>query len=182
VIKVAAHTTLESFYSWLGRVGSSIAIDVCQRELGDVILLDIVKGLPQGEALDINHLLSEQGNDCHVDGSNENKDMENSDFIAIVAGIGRKPGMIRMDLLNINASIVGRNMLRLTRFSSMGGIALTPLISMRNKQMNWWYAPGNAVSATTEAIVRNQKAVMLVSTLLDGEYGHHDVCIGVPCV
>jgi malate dehydrogenase len=65
-----------------------------------------VESARQGEALDINHLLSEQGNDCHVDGSNEYKDMENSDFIVIVAGIGRKPGMIRMDLLNINASIV----------------------------------------------------------------------------
>lgn len=63
-----------------GRVGSSMAINVCLRELGDVMLLDIVKGLPQGEALDINHLLSEQGNDCHVDGSNKYKDMENSDF------------------------------------------------------------------------------------------------------
>ena len=89
-----------------GRVGSSVALNCCLRKLGDVLLLDIVKGLPQGESLDINHQLAEQGNDCHVSGSNEYADMKNSDFVVLVAGIGRKPGMTRMDLLNTNAKIV----------------------------------------------------------------------------
>jgi malate dehydrogenase len=89
-----------------GRVGSSVALNCCLRKLGDVLLLDIVKGLPQGESLDISHQLAEQGNDCQVRGSNEYADMKNSDFIVVVAGIGRKPGMTRMDLLNTNAGIV----------------------------------------------------------------------------
>ena len=56
--------------------------------------------------MDINHLLSEKGNDCQVEGSNQYKEMQNSDFVVIVAGIGRKPGMTRMDFLNTNASII----------------------------------------------------------------------------
>ena len=89
-----------------GRVGSSVGLNCCLRKLGDVLLLDIVKGLPQGESLDISHQLAEQGNDCQVRGSNEYADMKNSDFIVVVAGIGHKPGMTRMDLLNTNAGIV----------------------------------------------------------------------------
>ena len=89
-----------------GRVGSSVALNCCMRELGDVLLLDIVEGLPQGESMDINHQLAELGNDCHVKGSNDCQDMKKSDFVVIVAGIGRKPGMTRMDLLKTNAGIV----------------------------------------------------------------------------
>ena len=89
-----------------GRVGASAALNACLRNLGDVLLFDIVKGLPQGEALDINHQLSELGIDCRVRGSNEYDDMRGSDIIVLVAGVGRKPGMTRMDLLTTNANII----------------------------------------------------------------------------
>lgn len=89
-----------------GKVGASAALNTCLRELGDVLLLDIVKGLPQGEALDINHQLSELGIDCEVRGSNEYNDMKDSEIIVLVAGVGRKPGMTRMDLLTTNANII----------------------------------------------------------------------------
>lgn len=89
-----------------GKVGASAALNACLRNLGDVLLLDIVKGLPQGEALDINHQLSELGIDCRVRGSNEYDDMRGSEIIVLVAGVGRKPGMTRMDLLTMNASII----------------------------------------------------------------------------
>ena len=89
-----------------GKVGASAALNACLRNLGDVLLLDIVKGLPQGEALDINHQLSELGLDCRVRGSNEYDDMRGSEIIVLVAGVGRKPGMTRMDLLTTNASII----------------------------------------------------------------------------
>ena len=81
-----------------GKVGSSVALNTCLRDLGDVLLLDIVKGLPQGEAMDINHQLAELGIDSRVQGSNNYEDMKESDIVVIVAGIGRKPGMTRMDL------------------------------------------------------------------------------------
>ncbi len=90
-----------------GKVGSSMALQIAMKELDkQVLLLDIVEGLPQGEAMDISHLLSERGIDTHVKGSNEYGEMRGSDTVIIVAGIGRKPGMTRMDLLNTNASIV----------------------------------------------------------------------------
>ena len=89
-----------------GRVGASVALNCGLKELDDILLLDVIEGLPQGEAMDINHQLSEIGIDCKVKGSNSYEDMTNSDFVVLVAGIGRKPGMTRMDLLNKNASIV----------------------------------------------------------------------------
>lgn len=90
-----------------GKVGSSMALQMAVKEFDtDILLLDIVKGLPQGEAMDISHMLSERGIDTHVKGSNEYGDMKGSDIVVIVAGVGRKPGMTRMDLLNTNASIV----------------------------------------------------------------------------
>lgn len=90
-----------------GKVGSSMALQIAMQEIdAEVLLLDIVKGLPQGEAMDISHVLSERGIDTHVKGSNEYGNMKGSDIVVIVAGVGRKPGMTRMDLLNTNASIV----------------------------------------------------------------------------
>jgi len=89
-----------------GRVGASVALNCGLRELDDILLLDVIEGLPQGEAMDINHQLSELGIDCNVKGSNSYEDMNNSEFVVLVAGLGRKPGMTRMDLLNKNASIV----------------------------------------------------------------------------
>lgn len=89
-----------------GRVGSSVALNCSLRQLGDTLLLDIVEGLPQGEAMDINHQLAERGIDCIAQGSNNYEDMRGSDFVIVVAGVGRKPGMTRMDLLKTNADIV----------------------------------------------------------------------------
>ena len=90
-----------------GKVGASAALNCGLRELDDILLLDIVERLPQGEAMDINHQLSERGIDCNVNGSNNYQDMRGSEIVVLVAGIGRKPGMTRMDLLKINAGIVG---------------------------------------------------------------------------
>jgi malate dehydrogenase len=90
-----------------GKVGASAALNCGLRELDrDLLLLDIVQGLPQGEAMDINHQLSERGTDAIARGSNNYEDMRGSDFVVLVAGVGRKPGMTRMDLLKTNAGIV----------------------------------------------------------------------------
>ncbi len=90
-----------------GKVGASAALNCGLRELDrDILLLDIVQGLPQGEAMDINHQLSERGTDAITRGSNNYEDMRGSDYVVLVAGVGRKPGMTRMDLLKTNAGIV----------------------------------------------------------------------------
>jgi malate dehydrogenase len=258
-----------------GKVGAYAALNCGLRELDDVLLLDIVKGLPQGEAMDINHQLSERGSDCIIRGSNNYEDMIGSEIVVVVAGMGRKPGMTRMDLLKINADIVkdvaskigsyakncnlivvtnpldpmtylalkttgisknnvmgmggmldlsrfknfiqettkvsrhsiqamvigehGENMLPLIRFSSIGGIPLNQFISNEQAEDVFDYtkkvaaevislkgatvfAPGNAIATMVEAILKNKKLVIPVSTLLEGEYGTNDVCIGVPAV
>ena len=259
-----------------GRVGASAALNCGLRELDrHILLVDIVQGLPQGEAMDINHQLSEKGSDTLVRGSNNYEDIRDSEYVALVAGIGRKPGMTRMDLLKTNASIVrdvaskialyaknaivivvtnpldpmtyftlktlgakknrvmgmggmldlsrfksfiqnatnisrssiqamvisehGENMLPLTRFSSIGGIPLHGFIP-KDKAMEIFentrkvaaevitlkgatvYAPGNAVATMLESIIRDKKLVIPVSTLLEGEYGCNDLCIGVPAI
>lgn len=89
-----------------GKVGASIALNCAIRDLDDVLLVDIVQGLPQGEAMDINHQLSEMGIDRLVRGSNNYADINESGIVVLVAGVGRKPGMSRMDLLHTNANIV----------------------------------------------------------------------------
>ncbi len=90
-----------------GKVGGDAALFSALRKLDDEILLvDIAKGLPQGEAMDINHVLAELGVDVDVRGTNDYADMAGSDIVVIVAGAGRKPGMTRMDLLKINAGIM----------------------------------------------------------------------------
>ena len=259
-----------------GKVGASAALNCGLRELDrDVLLLDIVQGLPQGEAMDINHQLSERGADTIVRGSNNYEDVRNSEYVVLVAGVGRKPGMTRMDLLKVNAGIVkdvvskialyakdatvvvitnpldpmtyftlktlgakknkvigmggmldlsrfksfirdatnisrssiqamvisehGENMLPLTRFSSIGGIPLHEFIS-KDKAIEIFektrkvaadvialkgatvHAPGNAVATMLESVIRDKKLVIPVSTLLEGEYGFYDLCMGVPVI
>ncbi len=90
-----------------GKVGGAAALFSALRKLSDeILLLDIVQGLPQGEAMDLNHMLSEQGIDVTIRGSNDYSEMKGSNIVVVVAGSGRKPGMTRMDLLKINTSIV----------------------------------------------------------------------------
>ena len=259
-----------------GKVGGDAALFSALKRLDDqILLLDVAEGLPQGEAMDINHMLSEQGIDVEVRGSNDFADMKGSNAVVVVAGSGRKPGMTRMDLLKINASIVksvvenikkyaddsmiipvtnpldpmayiaykvsgfersrvfgmggmldlsrfrqfiheatghsrdsiralvigehGENMLPLPRFSSVSGIPLSSFLPkekldelvQNTKQVAakvielkgaTVHAPGNAISAILESVVRDRKQVIPVATYLDGEYGHSDVTIGVPAI
>jgi malate dehydrogenase len=75
-------------------------------ELADVVLIDIVEGVPQGKALDLLQAMPIEKRDSHVIGTNDYKDTANSDIVVITAGIPRKPGMSRDDLLNTNYKIM----------------------------------------------------------------------------
>lgn len=259
-----------------GKVGGDAALFSALKKLDDeILLLDVVKGLPQGEAMDLNHMLSEQGIDVNIRGSNDYSDIRGSKVVVVVAGSGRKPGMTRMDLLKINAGIIkdvvenikkyasdsiivpvtnpldpivhiayktsgfdrnriigmgnmldlsrfiqfiheatghsrdsiralvigehGESMLPLTRFSTVSGIPLSNILS--NEKLDQLiqdtrqvaakvielkgatvHAPGNAISAIVEAILKDRKRVIPVATPLDGEYGQANVSIGVPAV
>lgn len=259
-----------------GKVGGAAALFTALRKVTDeILLLDVVQGLPQGEAMDLNHMLSEKGIDVNIRGSNDYSEMKGSDIVVVVAGSGRKPGMTRMDLLKINASIVkgvvenikkfakdamiipvtnpldpmayltykvsgfqknrvfgmgnmldlsrfvqfihestsysrnsiralvmgehGENMLPLPRYSTVSGIPLTSILPKQKtdeivqstRQVAakvielkgaTVHAPGNAISAIIEAVMRDTRQVIPVATYLDGEYGYSDVSIGVPAV
>src|SRR4029077_20118120 len=89
-----------------GNVGATLAQRLADRELADVVLIDIVEGMPQGKGLDIMEATPVEGSDSRVLGTNDYKDTAGSEVIVITAGIARKPGMSRDDLLNTNYKIV----------------------------------------------------------------------------
>lgn len=89
-----------------GKIGSNVAVHLALRGLDDLLLVDVVQGLPQGEAMDIQHMVSAYGIDIDVRGSNDYRDIEGSDIVVVAAGFGRKPGQTRLDLMNSNAGII----------------------------------------------------------------------------
>jgi len=89
-----------------GFTGSTTAHWLAAQELGDIVLLDIMQGMPQGKALDLQEALPIISSDVSVRGTNDYADTAGSDIIVITAGATRKPGMSREDLLTINAAIV----------------------------------------------------------------------------
>lgn len=90
-----------------GRVGAQAALEVASQGIDDIALVDIIPGLAEGEALDISHKLSETGVDVSVTGSSDYSSLRGSGIVVITAGLARKPGMTRMDLLGKNAVIIG---------------------------------------------------------------------------
>ena len=89
-----------------GKLGTAVALQVASRELGDLRLIDIIKGLPEGEALDLGQMAAEQGTDVDIIGSNDYRDISRSDLVIVVGGLGRKPGMTRLDLQEKNEEII----------------------------------------------------------------------------
>ncbi len=89
-----------------GQIGGVLAQLIAMKELGDVVLYDIVEDLPQGKTLDIVEASRIEGFDVSVKGTNDYKDIEGSDIVIVTAGLPRKPGMSRDDLLTTNAQIM----------------------------------------------------------------------------
>ncbi len=89
-----------------GNVGATAAFLTAQKQLGDVVLVDILDGVPQGKGLDMLQTGSIEGSSVSVVGTNQYSETANSDIVAITAGLARKPGMSREDLLMANAKII----------------------------------------------------------------------------
>jgi malate dehydrogenase len=89
-----------------GNVGATLAQRIADRELADVVLVDIIEGMPQGKGLDMRQAGPVEGSDSRVLGTNDYADSAGSELVVITAGIARKPGMSRDDLLNTNYKIV----------------------------------------------------------------------------
>jgi malate dehydrogenase len=89
-----------------GQIGGVLAQLIASKNLGDVVLFDIVEDMPQGKTLDIAEASRIEGFDADINGTNSYSDIQNSDLIIITAGLPRKPGMSRDDLLTTNAKIM----------------------------------------------------------------------------
>jgi malate dehydrogenase len=89
-----------------GNIGGTLAHLAAQKELGDVVLFDIAEGVPQGKALDLQQCGPVEGFDAKVTGSNDYADIAGADVVIVTAGVPRKPGMSRDDLLGINLKVM----------------------------------------------------------------------------
>lgn len=258
-----------------GNVGASCALRLVDQGLADVVLVDIMEGLPEGKALDLFQARPVAGVDVRIIGCNNYEPTENSDIIVLAAGFPRKPGMSLDDLLWVNFEIVkgaveqvikyspnavlivitnpldamchvayrvsgfpknrvmgmsgildtvrfrsfiahrldvstqdvstlvlgghGDAMVPLVRCTSVGGIPLTDLMKAETIQAivkrtrdagteivehlktgSAYYAPSAAVAEMVDSILRDRKRVLPCSSYLEGEYGIHNLFVGVP--
>jgi malate dehydrogenase len=89
-----------------GNIGGTLAHLAAQKELGDIVLFDVVEGVPQGKALDLSQCGPIEGFDAKITGTNDYADIAGADVIIVTAGVPRKPGMSRDDLLGINLKVM----------------------------------------------------------------------------
>lgn len=259
-----------------GNVGSTTALRIAEKELADVVLIDVLEGVPAGKALDICEAGSIEQHDCKISGCTEDySDVKDSDIVIVTAGIARKPGMSRDDLLSTNMAIVrsvvtevalnapnsiliivsnpldamchvafetsgfpkkrvigmagvldsarfqafislelgvsveniqtcvlgghGDTMVPLPRYSTVAGVPLTEFLPPARiealvertrqggaeivgllKTGSAYYAPASAVVEMAEAILKDKKKILPSAVYLEGEYGIHNLFIGVP--
>src|SRR5258705_220237 len=140
-----------------GNVGATAAQYIVEKELGDVVLVDVIEGIPQGKALDLAQAGPVHGYDCTLTGANGYDETANSDIVVITAGMARKPGMTRDDLLFQNAEIVN--------FLKSGSAS---------------YAPGATAVEMVEAILKDKKKILPCAAYLNGQYGVKGLYVGVP--
>ena len=88
-----------------GNIGGTLAHLAAQKELGDIVLFDVVDGVPQGKALDLSQCGPVEGFDAKITGTNDYADLAGADVVIVTAGVPRKPGMSRDDLLGINLKV-----------------------------------------------------------------------------
>lgn len=100
-----------------GMTGATTAHWLAERDLGDLVLVDIIEGMPQGKGLDLLEAMPIIGKDVEIVGSNDYAATKGSDIVVLTAGLPRKPGMSRDDLLSANAEIVGKAAVETLRYS-----------------------------------------------------------------
>src|SRR3989475_10633526 len=89
-----------------GQIGGNLALLAAQKELGDVVLFDVVEGVPQGKALDLMQARAADGYDVRIVGTNKYDEVAGADGVIVTAGVPRKPGMSREDLLGVNIKMI----------------------------------------------------------------------------
>ena len=260
-----------------GQIGGTMALLAAQKELGDVVTIDITEGVPQGKSLDITHGSTVIPSSSNMIGSNDYDAIKNADVVIVTAGLPRKPGMSRDDLLEVNCGIIkavgenikaqapdafvivvtnpldamvyamqkvtefpahkvcgmagvldssrfsslialelgvaaedvtamvmgghGDTMVPLIRYSTVGGVPVTQLLSMDKlesiaartaksggeivgllKTGSAYYSPALSAIKMAEAYLKDKKNVLTCAALLNGEYGINGLYAGVPVI
>ena len=260
-----------------GQIGGTMALLAAQKELGDVVTIDITEGVPQGKSLDITHGSTVIPSSSNMIGSNDYDAIKNADVVIVTAGLPRKPGMSRDDLLEVNCGIIkavgenikaqapdafvivvtnpldamvyamqkvtecpahkvcgmagvldssrfsslialelgvaaedvtamvmgghGDTMVPLIRYSTVGGVPVTQLLSMDKlesiasrtaksggeivgllKTGSAYYSPALSAIKMAEAYLKDKKNVLTCAALLNGEYGISGLYAGVPVI
>ncbi|MCX8101170.1 MAG: malate dehydrogenase [Geminicoccaceae bacterium] len=265
-----------------GQIGGTLALLAAQRELGDIVLVDVVEGVPQGKALDLAETAPIAGFNAELSGANDLAAIAGADVVIVTAGVPRKPGMSRDDLIAVNAGVIkgvaeaiarhcpqafvivvtnpldamvwvmqkvsglpaqrvvgmagvldsarfryflareldvsvedvtafvlgghGDTMVPLVRYTTVAGIPLPDLVKMgwitaervaaivqrtRDggaeivnllKTGSAFYAPAASAITMAESFLLDQKRLLPCAARLDGQYGVHDLYVGVPVV
>jgi len=173
-----------------GNVGATVAQYAVERELGDVVLVDIIDGIPQGKALDLAQAGPIHGYDSRLVGSNAYDETADSDIVVITAGLARKPGMTRDDLLFKNAEIVGGVVEQVAVRSRNAMLILVnnPLDAM--VQLAWkksGFAPGRVIgmagvldSARFRTFIAQELSVSVENVTAFVLGGHGDSMVPLP--
>ncbi|HVM29477.1 MAG TPA: malate dehydrogenase [Candidatus Limnocylindrales bacterium] len=173
-----------------GNVGASVAQRVAEASLADVVLVDIVEGLPQGKALDLAEAAPVVGHDMRVIGTNDYADTAGSDIIVVTSGLARQPGMSRDDLLAKNAGIV-RSVVQQAAAQSPGAILIivtNPLDAMCHVALEASGFPPERVigmagvldSARFRTFIAQELGVSVSSTHAFVLGGHGDTMVPLP--
>jgi malate dehydrogenase len=173
-----------------GNVGASVAQRVAEASLADVVLVDIVEGLPQGKALDLAEAAPVVGHDMRVTGTNDYADTAGSDIIVVTSGLARQPGMSRDDLLAKNAGIV-RSVVQQAAAQSPGAILIivtNPLDAMCHVALEASGFPPERVigmagvldSARFRTFIAQELGVSVSSTHAFVLGGHGDTMVPLP--
>ncbi|CAN5257843.1 malate dehydrogenase [soil metagenome] len=173
-----------------GNVGASVAQRVAEASLADVVLVDIVEGLPQGKALDLAEAAPIVGHDMRISGTNDYADTAGSDIIVVTSGLARQPGMSRDDLMAKNAGIV-RSVVQQAAAHSPGAILImvtNPLDAMCHVALEVsGYSPERVIgmagvldSARFRTFIAEELGVSVASTHAFVLGGHGDSMVPLP--
>ncbi len=173
-----------------GNVGATAAQRLAEKGLCDVVLVDILEGIPQGKALDLMEAAPVEKHDAHLVGTNRYDETEGSDIVIITAGIPRKPGMSRDDLITTNAGIVKKVVTEIVKYSpdSVLIIVSNPLDAMCHVAFETSGFPKNRVigmagvldSARFRTFIAMELNVSVENTHAFVLGGHGDTMVPLP--
>jgi len=173
-----------------GNVGATAAQRLAEKELCDVVLVDIVEGVPQGKALDLTEAAPIEKHDAHLTGSNGYEETAGSDIVIITAGIPRKPGMSRDDLISTNAGIIKSVTEQIAKYSPNAVLIIVsnPLDAMCHVAFEASGFPKNRVigmagvldSARFRAFISMELDVSVENTHAFVLGGHGDTMVPLP--